>query len=147
MADVEVLSGSTVDLDAVWHGVVDDTNNDGRLAMVEPVLGGSGTTPGELTMPASQLTAFAPTGSAVADIRFGSALVGLGTSPSPTLALDEDLATAPDLVADLTGAADDLEDLAAFTRLTPVDLVWASFSTALSCGRCRSTRTSTRCCL
>ncbi|WP_137843520.1 calcium-binding protein [Microbacterium sp. 2FI] len=123
VADVEVLTGSTVDLDASWNGVVDDTNDDGRLAMVEPVLGGGGNTPGELTMPADQLTAFVPTGSAVADVRFGSALVGLGTSPSPALALDADLATAPDLVAELTGAADDLEDLAAFTRITPVDLV------------------------
>lgn len=125
VADVDVLSGSTVTLDGTWSGTVEDTNGDGRLAMVEPALEGQATTPGELSMPASQLTAFSPSGVAAADIRFASELIGLGSAPTPALSLDADLSTAPDLVAELTGADDDLADLAAFTRISPVDLVSA----------------------
>ncbi len=123
VGDVTTLDGSTVDLDASWAGSISDTNGDGRLTIAEPALDGTGTTPGELTMPASALTAFTRSGTATADVQLGSALVPLDSSPAPTMTLDADLATAADLVADLTGSAGDLDDLAAFTRISPVDLV------------------------
>ena len=48
VGDVEIASGSTVDLDALWSGTVADSNGDGRLTIVEPTLDGTGATPGEL---------------------------------------------------------------------------------------------------
>ncbi|HEX5995331.1 MAG TPA: calcium-binding protein, partial [Jiangellales bacterium] len=123
VGDVRILAGSTVDLDATWSGTVDDTNGDGRLTISEPTLDGTGTTPGELTMPPDALTSFARTGNAAASVKLGSDVIPLDSSPAPALTLNADLGTAVDLVADVTGAPGDLADLAAFTRLNAVDLI------------------------
>ncbi len=77
VGDVEIATGSTVDLDAPWSGTVADSNGDGRLTIAEPTLDGTGTTPGELTMPAESLTSFAPSGSATASVK-----LGLGHDPA-----------------------------------------------------------------
>ncbi|WP_350349538.1 hypothetical protein ABIQ69_06395 [Agromyces sp. G08B096] len=121
VGDVEILGGSTIDVDASWTGTIDDTNADGRLTMFEPALEGGEVTPGELTAPAEQLTAFALSGTAAADLRFGSELLGLTSSPS--LVLDADLASVPEPLAELTASEDDLAAFEAFTRIGPVDLV------------------------
>jgi hypothetical protein len=121
VGDVSILPGSTVDLDATWSGTVNDTNGDGRLSVFEPTLDGTGTTPGELTMPSGSLTSFARTGTANASIQLGSDVIPLD-GPAQ-LALTADLATATNLAADLTASTGDLEDMAAFTRVNAVDLV------------------------
>ncbi|HSV38016.1 MAG TPA: hypothetical protein VLI04_04590, partial [Nocardioidaceae bacterium] len=123
VGDVDVISGSTVDLDALWTGSVADTNNDGRLTIAEPTVDGTGQTPGELTMPAESLTTFAPTGTATASVKIGSDMIPLDASPAPTMTLNADLATTSNLAADLVASAGDLADMNAFTRITPVDLI------------------------
>ena len=123
VGDVSILAGSTVDLDATWAGTVKDSNNDGRLTIAEPTVDGTGTTPGELTMPVSALTSFARTGTANASVKLGSAVIPLDSSPAPALTLNANLATAVDLAADVTGSEGDLADFAAFTRISSVDLV------------------------
>ncbi|MFE6967517.1 calcium-binding protein [Agromyces sp. NPDC057679] len=124
VGDVEILDGSTVDVAAEWSGTIDDVNGDGRLAMFEPpAFAGGEETPGELTIPADQLTSFDLAGTATADIEFGSSLLGLDTIDPPSLALDADLATDPDLLAALTASDGDLAAFEAFTRLGPADLV------------------------
>jgi hypothetical protein len=96
VGDVEILGQSSVDLSAEWTGTIDDVNGDGRLAMFEPpAFEGGEETPGELTIPAEQLTTFSLAGEAVADIEFGSSLLGLDSLDPPSLTLDADLATAP----------------------------------------------------
>ncbi len=122
VGDVEIASGSTVDLDALWSGTVADSNGDGRLTIAEPTLDGTGTTPGELTMPAESLTSFTPSGSATASVELASAMIPLD-DPGPTMTLDADLATTADLQSNLVGSSGDLSDLAAFLRISPVDLV------------------------
>ena len=73
VGDVTIAAGSTVDLDAQWSGSVSDSNGDGRLAIFEPTLDGTSTTPGELNMPAESLTTFLPSGSATASVELASA--------------------------------------------------------------------------
>ena len=87
VGDVEIASGSTVDLDALWSGTVADSNGDGRLTIAEPTLDGTGTTPGELTMPAESLTSFTPSGSATASVELASAMIPLD-DPGPTMTLE-----------------------------------------------------------
>ncbi|MBM7831219.1 Ca2+-binding RTX toxin-like protein [Agromyces cerinus] len=124
VGDVEILDDSTVDVSAVWSGTIDDVNGDGRLAMFEPpAFEGGEETPGELTVPADQLTTFDLAGSATADIRFGSDLLGLSSSPAPSLTMDADLAQVPEPLAELVASDGDLAAFEAFTRLGPVDLV------------------------
>ncbi|MEF3404432.1 calcium-binding protein [Agromyces sp. CCNWLW203] len=124
VGDVEILGDSSVDVTAEWSGTIDDVNGDGRLAMFEPpAFEGGEETPGELTMPAEQLTTFDVSGEATADIRFGSSLLGLDAITPPSLSLDADLATAPDLLAELTATDGDLAAFESFTRIGPVDLV------------------------
>ncbi|KQZ07562.1 hypothetical protein ASD23_17165 [Agromyces sp. Root1464] len=124
VGDVEILGDSSVDVTAEWTGTIDDVNGDGRLAMFEPAaFEGGEETPGELTMPAEQLTTFHVAGEATADIRFSSSLLGLDAITPPSLSLDADLATTPDLLAELTATDGDLEAFEAFTRIGPVDLV------------------------
>lgn len=123
VGDIDILSDSTVDVDADWTGTIDDSNGDGRLAMFEPALDGGMETPGELSMPAEQLTTFSLAGAAAADVRFGSSLLGLSTNPAPSLVIDADLAVVPEPLAELTATDDDLAAFEAFTRLGPVDLV------------------------
>ncbi|HEY9366372.1 MAG TPA: calcium-binding protein, partial [Agromyces sp.] len=124
VGDVEILGESSVDVTAEWSGTIDDVNGDGRLAMFEPpAFEGGEETPGELTMPAEQLTTFQVAGEATADIRFGSSLLGLDSMTPPSLSLDADLAATPDLLAELTATDDDLAAFEAFTRIGPVDLV------------------------
>lgn len=124
VGDVEILDDSSVDVSAEWSGTIDDVNGDGRLAMFEPpAFEGGEQTPGELTVPADQLTTFELAGTATADIRFGSSLLGLSSDPAPSLTMDADLAQVPEPLAELVASDGDLAAFEAFTRLGPVDLV------------------------
>lgn len=123
IADVEILDGSTIEVDANWSSDLADSNDDGRLALEEPASDGGPAVPGELGTPVDQLAEFSRAGSATAGIDFGSSLLGLSGSPAPALELDVDLATDDPLEATLTGTDSDLEALEMATRLGPGDLV------------------------
>ncbi|WP_022890574.1 calcium-binding protein [Agromyces italicus] len=123
IADVEILDGSTVDVDARWSSGLADSNSDGQLSLSEPAADGGPRVPGELAVPVAQLSDFTHDGTATASIKFGSTLLGLSSSPAPTAVLDADLATDDPLVAHFTGTDSDLDALEMACRLGPGDLV------------------------